>query len=487
MKAKRLFAAVLSMAIAASAVAGLAACGTETQYLDTWTTSAEGHWHASVDNPDIIGDYGDHTFKDGKCTVCEYPDPNYNPGGGDGGDGGSGDTGGGGGSDIGGGGGGSSDEELIGTEDLGIRLICESRGWDADPAYFVQDSEWGYDGAHYQLIINLNSGDQFCIAETLSTDSEVWYNYGNEYFKFSQGIFTEQASDVGGSNFVVVSDGSYTFDFYVGTKIDGNEEHAHIDAKITGTDLDLGGGGGDVGGGDHSTWDTLTIHYHNAKDWANPYAYSWETGYETKFLGNWPGTPATAESDGWVKITYQVDPAARGSLMIIFNDGKENGADQTGDIDISGITNNEAWIAKDESVHATQAEALAAEGTAQETTYTFYFYNAGGWGTVKIWTWGAFATAGAWSDAPTMEAATELGNGWFKYTYTGYASKVEGKSLSVIVFNGSNDSQRVTIGNTSGQDAVADSGDPITITATTYYISGAQNGKYSTTKEDIHA
>ena len=140
---------------------------------------------------------------------------------------------------------------------------------------------------------------------------------------------------------------------------------------------------------------------------------------------------------------------------------------------------------KDDSVHATKEAALAAEGTVQELTYTFYFYNTKGWSDVRIWTWGAFVTPGEWSSAPVMQNASEIGANWYKYSFKAYASQVQGKGVSVIVFNGANDTQRVTIGNTTGTDPVADSGPQITITGTEYYISGAGNGQWSTTKDDI--
>ena len=116
-----------------------------------------------------------------------------------------------------------------------------------------------------------------------------------------------------------------------------------------------GGGGSDVGGGDQSTWtQSITVHYYNSNNWATVNAYSWD-GAGAQFLGAWAGKEMEAEGDNWYKVTYNIDPNAVASLGINFSNGA-NSEEKTGDVKLTGLTNNEAWIMND-IAYNTKAEA----------------------------------------------------------------------------------------------------------------------------------
>lgn len=62
----------------------------------------------------------------------------------------------------------------------------------------------------------------------------------------------------------------------------------------------------------------IIVHY---KGWSNPNIYAWiENGEVTKLRGNWPGTPMTAETNGWYGDTM----TGYTSINLIFNDGQGN-------------------------------------------------------------------------------------------------------------------------------------------------------------------
>ncbi len=98
MKAKKLLAIFVSMAIAATAAIGIAACGGGKNntsdddkehvhvYDETkWEKNDKGHWHEATCHPGVIKDYADHTMVNGECEVCHYksgsttPDPDPDP------------------------------------------------------------------------------------------------------------------------------------------------------------------------------------------------------------------------------------------------------------------------------------------------------------------------------------------------------------------------------------------------------------------------
>lgn len=599
MKTRKILAAAVSLAIAATAVAGLAACGVSNDSGDgghvhsfdetKWSTSEKGHWHPATCGHDFaLGDYADHTMVSGECTVCHYQSGSTNPGDGgstvpddpnvpddpiledspmwfkrdsenseaqnleivndlggasgahyrvtvdlaageafyfylDNGDGSEpdyesfklqyittngnyfktvGDYG-----NLAANGGGTYQFDIyVGTEsdlaasrtahiDVTVIVGGDIGGGGDTPtgdvvlAYSV-DGTWAttekaeftlqqedYEGVHYSLELELTQGTQFYLYENVSESETKYCNHGQ--LAMGNDIFdASEANEFGTKNFIVRETKSYTFDFYNGTIVDGNSQPAHFDAKVTGSDE--GGGGGTVTPGDGQS---ITVHYHNTNSWTTIGVYSYigqpgQTG-SVELLGGWPGakTGIQDEGDGWVSYTFNAPEGHVGTdLYILFNNGLKDGAAQTGDI---LVTYAECWIAKDDSVHESKDAALAAEGTVTEVTYTFYFYNAKGWSDVNIYTYGCYQLP--WGTV-SMTTATDLGEKWYQYSFTAPESKIKGKELSVIIYNPKNqDAQRVSIGDTS----VSDSGSPITMDSNTYYISGAGNGKWSTTKDGI--
>ncbi len=63
----------------------LGGCGEKPQthehtFSNEWQSNASSHWHnATCDHKDLVKDLGDHTFVNGKCSVCGFEDPNYHP------------------------------------------------------------------------------------------------------------------------------------------------------------------------------------------------------------------------------------------------------------------------------------------------------------------------------------------------------------------------------------------------------------------------
>ncbi|MGN0452926.1 MAG: starch-binding protein [Ruminococcus sp.] len=70
---------------------------------------------------------------------------------------------------------------------------------------------------------------------------------------------------------------------------------------------------------------TTRVHFYNADNWSEVYAYEWSTQFKGEALGSWPGTKATAEGSGWYYV--DVPLVAEGNdacFNIIFNN---NGGD----------------------------------------------------------------------------------------------------------------------------------------------------------------
>lgn len=71
--------------------------------------------------------------------------------------------------------------------------------------------------------------------------------------------------------------------------------------------------------------DSFTIYYDNSTtNWSTPHIYYWSTPSTT-----WPGNALTKVDGNIWKYTFAEDPS--GLTGLIFNDGKANGGDQTGD------------------------------------------------------------------------------------------------------------------------------------------------------------
>lgn len=75
--------------------------------------------------------------------------------------------------------------------------------------------------------------------------------------------------------------------------------------------------------------DPIKVQFKNTDNWSTVYIYAWMN--EAPILGDWPGIPATVESDNW--FSYLFDKSIT-NVNVIFNNGSN--AKQTGDI--NGVT-----------------------------------------------------------------------------------------------------------------------------------------------------
>lgn len=98
-----------------------------------------------------------------------------------------------------------------------------------------------------------------------------------------------------------------------------------------------------------SAAESKTLYYMNTGGWGNVYAYTWTSSTNTKYSGEWPGTPMNKLSN--VKHNVYKITVDANAENIIFNNG--NGA-QTGDIPIPSssnmIYNNGTWSEYSETV-----------------------------------------------------------------------------------------------------------------------------------------
>lgn len=177
---------------------------------------------------------------------------------------------------------------------------------------------------------------------------------------------------------------------------------------------------------------TKTIKIINDAPWDDVAIYTWNWGgtgdSEGRKFGAWPGTKISsydkskdfitvseATADGTTTYTVSISDYLRyyGSNLIINNN--DNGLQKTKNLK-DGITYN----------------------TAADQTFTVYFKKPDGWTKVYAYTFGD-ETEGGW---PGTEA-TPVGNGFYKWTYTGYLPE------AIIFNNGSggdgNQSSSITV------------------------------------------
>ncbi len=327
---------------------------------------------------------------------------------------------------------------------------------------------------------------------------------GSAYIKVKNDVYGEDYGDNGGN--IKLSAGKYIITF---TESDGKVTvtpwHEHVadteagwqhnadghwykcthegcDEKVNYATHDFASGTCVCGATeDEEVDDTIIVHYHNTKrNISNPITiYVYYGGGNTQPLGNWPGKSGmvTDEGEGWICATFTVPKGIVGTdLYIIFNDGKSDGANQTGDI---LITAKEVWVNVNEVAFESKEAALAGEEVEPTKTYTFYFYNAKGWSKIGIHIWGDIGNiTGGWNTS-FMEKDTELGGNWYKFTYGIYDdTDWTGKKINVIIFNSTSDSNRITVG-----DSDTDHGTPITIPGTDLYFHGDKNQQWFTSAD----
>lgn len=150
-------------------------------------------------------------------------------------------------------------------------------------------------------------------------------------------------------------------------------------------------GGGGQGGGQGGTGGAVTVnvYIHLPTGWNadNLKAYAWyvDSG-DHSLLGDWPGTAATSDGDGWYKASFEVvDEAAiqNSNVKFIFNDVVGTNEKKTGDILVVGTDNYVAAFADASIAYSTKDAALASETNAPEQSASVYFVTGSinGWKT----------------------------------------------------------------------------------------------------------
>ena len=131
-----------------------------------------------------------------------------------------------------------------------------------------------------------------------------------------------------------------------------------------------------------------TVHYRNTGAWSTVNGYAWDFATNEVYNGAWPGNELT-ETEGhpnWYTLSVS-DISAESGVGFIFNDGSS----QTGDITI--IKSGEYWY--DGGLTST-APATWEDGSVEMSDYTvkLHFANLYSWGSVYLYTWGAYSNGG---------------------------------------------------------------------------------------------
>ncbi|MGN0452929.1 MAG: starch-binding protein [Ruminococcus sp.] len=160
---------------------------------------------------------------------------------------------------------------------------------------------------------------------------------------------------------------------------------------------------------------TTRVHFYNADNWSEVYAYEWSTQFKGEALGAWPGTKATDEGDGWFYVDVPLVPEGNDACFnVIFNNNggdsnKQYEATIIDDVNVYMTTeNNKTYSSKEAALGQPVKPSEPADGSTR-----VYFYNAENWEKVYAYQYSqtslATETLGAW---PGVEATAE-GDGWF--------------------------------------------------------------------------
>ena len=132
---------------------------------------------------------------------------------------------------------------------------------------------------------------------------------------------------------------------------------------------------------------TKTVYFLNTEEWKTVYAYAWTGG--NQYLGGWPGTACVTDEGYWVKA--EIKMIGDNPFEIIFNN---NDGSQTENIDMSDMSKNVIALSDEQpggnlvvDKYSSKAEAEEATGINADSL-TVHYYDAAGWGTVGVYTWG---------------------------------------------------------------------------------------------------
>uniref|UniRef100_UPI004056B9D5 starch-binding protein n=1 Tax=Acetatifactor sp. TaxID=1872090 RepID=UPI004056B9D5 len=185
------------------------------------------------------------------------------------------------------------------------------------------------------------------------------------------------------------------------------------------------------------------VYFLNSKDWANVGAYVYGVG---EVLGPWPGKiPEEAPEMGekWMKIAVPAKPAFS---IIFFNKASEG---ERAELQLPSA--EYVYVTGSNEVYASAEEAELAEGLGDQSKMTeVFFYNSRGWGDINTYVYvideeGVGSTLGKGWPGGAAEAATELGENWWKFSVPREAT--EENPFYVIFNDGVNQTGDILISN----------------------------------------
>ena len=131
--------------------------------------------------------------------------------------------------------------------------------------------------------------------------------------------------------------------------------------NVASVTLDGSESGGSSGSGGDSQTGTFTVHFKNTQGWENVYMHVW--GDSNNPLTTWPGMQMTQGSDGYYVAELSV--SGTGTYNYVFNNGKEEGKQQTKDItSIPYAPGKAVWFEYDTVTNNTAAGGSSESGDA---------------------------------------------------------------------------------------------------------------------------
>lgn len=113
----------------------------------------------------------------------------------------------------------------------------------------------------------------------------------------------------------------------------------------------------------------IRVRFWKPDAWSKCNLYAWSTGSDaTPYLGKWPGTTITQDSEGWYSYQFSADIK---EVNFIFNDGKASDAQQTSDL----YTDEDvcySWFGGSEKLEQDCQIPLAISNVEQNATFTIY-------------------------------------------------------------------------------------------------------------------
>ena len=177
--------------------------------------------------------------------------------------------------------------------------------------------------------------------------------------------------------------------------------------------------------------DTRRIEFTDNQGWGQAYIYfiTAEGAEET----GWPGVPVNQKGDnGYGGTNYWYEIPAN-TQLIVFNDGKAEGGEQTVDVIDDGVASG--WYPTEKNDEGKwNVDSWVDGGDNPGGTRTILFTNNKGWGSVNIHYWGGSGGDTEWPGVP-MNSAGNNGFGEPQYSFD-VPTDVEG-----MVFNDGNGAQ----------------------------------------------